>query len=321
MKQRAILVTGGAGFIGSEFVRQASVSDKYSKIFVVDSLTYASDLNRIRKEIERNQIELLKADVQDTHQYLTALKESAFIIHFAAETHVDNSITNGKPFLSTNVLGTYNLLEAARLHSISKILIVSTDEVYGSTEHGSFLENDSLNPSSTYSASKSAADLLALAQFKTFQQSIIIARSVNNYGPFQHSEKFIPNAIYKILAGKKISLYGDGQNVREWIHVSDHVSALNTLLESGVPGEIYNIGSGELYSNLEIAVRLLNLLDSSPGCIEYVTDRKGHDYRYALNSSKVRDKFGWSPKINFETGITKLVEFSKSEFLREKIKN
>ena len=311
MKKNSIVITGGAGFIGSEFVRQAAESKKYSKIFVLDKLTYASDLNRIRKELEANQIELFEADVVDSSKYVSILKESACVVHFAAESHVDRSISNGNPFIQSNVLGTYNLLEAARLNSVSRVLIVSTDEVYGSSDSGKFLETDVLNPSSTYSASKSASDLLALAQYKTFKQDIIVTRCVNNYGPWQNNEKFIPNAINRALEGEHILLYGNGLNIREWIHVSDHVGALNLILEHGTSGEIFNIGSGESFTNFDIALEILQILKESSEQVKFITDRLGHDYRYAVNSDKVRKRFNWSPKVNFKQGLTDLINLSK----------
>ena len=291
MKKNSIVITGGAGFIGSEFVRQAVDSKKYSKIFVLDKLTYASDLNRIRSELETNQIELFEVDVVDSSKYANILKESACVVHFAAESHVDRSISDGNPFIQSNIIGTYNLLEAARLNSVSRVLVVSTDEVYGSINSGKFLETDALNPSSTYSASKSAADLLALAQYKTFNQDIIVTRCVNNYGPWQNNEKFIPNAIDRALEGEHILLYGNGLNVREWIHVSDHVGALNLILEHGTSGDIFNIGSGESFTNFDIALEILQILEESSEQVKFITDRLGHDYRYAVNSDKVRKRF------------------------------
>jgi dTDP-glucose 4,6-dehydratase len=321
MKKNSIVITGGAGFIGSEFVRQAVERQQYSKIFVLDKLTYASDLNRIKKELETNNVELIEADVTDSHKYSKVLKECFRIVHFAAESHVDKSISNGNPFIHSNIVGTFTILESARLNSVNRVLLVSTDEVYGSIESGEFLEKDILNPSSTYSASKSASDLLALAQHKTFKQDIIVARCVNNYGAWQHKEKFIPNAVDRALKGEQILLYGNGLNVREWIHVSDHVCALNLILEHGNSGEIFNIGSGERLTNFDIALEILRILGKNSDQIKFIDDRPGHDFRYAVNSKKVRNTFNWSPKVNFKQGLKELINFSKVNQDLQEIQN
>lgn len=312
MRLYNILITGGAGFIGSEFVRKIVKLNKYSKIYILDNLTYASDLSRIQMELALSNVELIVSDVKDTDNYARLLKEIKVIVHFAAESHVDNSITNSEPFLQTNVIGSSRLINAARLHSRARVVLISTDEVYGSIIGGEFSENARLSPSSPYSASKSAADLLALAQYKTFGQDIIITRSCNNYGPMQNQEKFIPNSILKILSNCPVSIYGDGLNTREWIHVSDHVEAIINIIDKGKKGEIYNIGTNERKTNLEIVNLLFDAFNKTRS-IEFVDDRLGHDFRYAINSDKIREEFKWRPKINLKQGLQELVNFSKNE--------
>lgn len=312
MSLNNILITGGAGFIGSEFVRKIVRLNKYSKIYILDSLTYASDLSRIQMELALSNVELIVSDVKDTDNYTKLLKEIKVIAHFAAESHVDNSITNSEPFLQTNVIGSSRLINAARLHSSARVVLISTDEVYGSIIEGEFNENARLSPSSPYSASKSAADMLALAQYKTFGQDIIITRSCNNYGPMQHQEKFIPNSILKILSNCPVPIYGDGLNTREWIHVSDHVEAIINIIDKGKKGEIYNIGTNERKTNLEIVNLLFDAFNKTRS-IEFVEDRLGHDLRYAINSDKIREEFKWRPKINLKQGLLDLVNYSKNE--------
>ena len=309
---KTFLVTGGVGFIGSEFIRNRCASRDFKKIYIVDKLTYAADLKRISSELQLENVELIECDLSDTNSYLLALKESDIVVHFAAESHVDRSIENGFPFIKSNIVGSYSLLEAARVQSVEKVLMVSTDEVYGSIEAGESDETSILFPSSIYSASKASSDLIALAQFKTFKQNVIITRASNNYGKFQDSEKFIPNVIKRALVDQQIPIYGDGRNIREWLHISDHISAINLLLEKGTNGEVYNIGSGDRRSNIEVARLILGLLGKPDSLIEFVEDRKGHDIRYSLNSSKII-KLGWETSIQFENGIKDLLEYEQSK--------
>lgn len=306
-----IFVTGGAGFIGSEFVRFAANNDTVGKIFVIDKLTYAADLSKIQPYINSGKVIFLKEDVINSHLFKKEILSSSFLIHFAAETHVDRSIDNGIPFIHTNVNGIYSLLEAAKVNKNLKILIVSTDEVYGSIITGEVDEKTPLNPSSTYSASKASADLISIAFMRTFGQRITITRCCNNYGISQNPEKFIPNMINAILNGKNITLYGDGLHVREWIHVEDHVKALWTLLIEGNVGEIYNIGTGQRFTNLEVANAVIESFEVSSDRISFIEDRKGHDFRYSLNSEKIKSNFSWRPKNEFFASLRKLIDQSK----------
>jgi dTDP-glucose 4,6-dehydratase len=303
----SIMVTGGAGFIGSDFVRQADSMQEFERIFVIDSFTYASDFRRIENVSKR--VEVIESDIRDTHEYKSALKECNFVVNFAAESHVDRSISNGKDFINSNILGSFNLFESCRDNNAMEIIHVSTDEVYGSIVKGESVETDPLAPSSSYSASKASSDLLALANFKTHGQKILVTRCTNNFGLFQHSEKFLPTVINCVLQNKPIPIYGNGSNQREWIHVSDHNRAILKLLEIFNPGEIYNIGSGFRISNFDLAVSVIEILGASRDLLSFTEDRKGHDQRYALNSSKIAATHGWRPSIEFYEGLKSTVEW------------
>lgn len=315
MELNSLLITGGAGFIGSEYVRQAVELDKYSKIYVIDSLTYASDLARIQKQIDKSEIEFIECDVSDTESYKKILSNSKQIVHFAAESHVDRSNVDGMPFLKSNIVGTYALLEAARTHSQIRTLLVSTDEVYGSIEEGSFLESSRLNPSSAYSASKASSDLFGLAMHRTFQQNIVISRGCNTFGPHQHTEKFIPMSITKLLKGQNVPIYGDGNQIREWIYVSDHATAIQRVLEDGKSGRVYNIGTGVRTSNLDLISIILRKLNLAGDRLDFVSDRPGHDRRYALNTERLKYEIGWKPKVDFEIGMDRTIEWYASKTL------
>jgi dTDP-glucose 4,6-dehydratase len=312
-KKKNYLVTGGAGFIGSEFVRQRFAKEDFGRIYIIDKLTYASDMNRIKEAVADSRIEFIESDICDTENYSKVLNDIDEIVHFAAESHVDRSITNGFPFVMSNVVGSYSLLETARMANVERVIMISTDEVYGSIENGETDEMSGIKPSSTYSASKAASDLLALAQAVTFNQNIVITRASNNYGDYQNVEKFIPNIIFRALNNLRIPIYGNGKNVREWLHIEDHIGAIDKISQSGVAGQIYNIGSGERYSNLEVAKLILSKLGKSNELLEFVEDRKGHDFRYALDSSRMLREFDWKPNIKFEAGISKLVSKALSE--------
>lgn len=309
LSRTSILVTGGAGFIGSEFVRQCVKSDLYSNIYIIDSLTYAADLSRIREALNDSRVEFIQCDISEVNKYQNLLKSVNHIAHFAAESHVDKSNENGMPFLQSNVIGTYALLEAARSHPKIRTLLVSTDEVYGSIDDGLFSETSQLNPSSAYSASKTSSDLFGLAMNHTFNQDIIITRGCNTYGPFQHVEKLIPLCISRLLKNGNAPLYGDGNNIREWIHVSDHARAIQSLILKGMTGEIYNIGSGFRISNREVLSHILSELNLDWSRVEFIADRPGHDKRYALDVSKIQKEIGWKPQINFLNGIKTTVEW------------
>ena len=310
---RNVLVTGGAGFIGSECVRQLTERSTVDRIIVLDKLTYAGNLDRIRSELNNKKVQFIHADILDVSTYSHLINEIDTLINFAAESHVDRSIRDGIPFISTNVLGTYTLLEAARQNLNLKILHVSTDEVYGSVIDDNSIETDSLNPSSPYSASKASSDLIALAQRHTFGQKITVTRCCNNYGSWQDLEKVVPTFILSLIQGKKMPIYGSGLNSREWIHVSDHVSALLTIIESETKETIINIGTSDRMTNLDLAKIISENFDVSTDCIEYVSDRLGHDFRYAL-SSKLINNLGWSPKIKFSEGIADTISWYRNNY-------
>jgi len=308
-----ILVTGGAGFIGSNFVSRI-LSGQYppvSSVRILDKITYAGNQD-ISEEFSKSGVEFIAADICDETQVKIALKSIDCVVNFAAESHVDRSIKNPTPFVVTNVLGTQVLLKQALAQGVGVFVQVSTDEVYGSIQSGQFDEKSNLNPSSPYAASKAAGDLLALSFQKTFGLDVRVTRSVNNYGPYQHNEKLIPNFILRLLRNKKLPLYGDGLNMREWIYVEDNCDAIFSVIQKGVPGGIYNVGSGVERSNKEIAHLLVDLLHSKYDMIEYVEDRKGHDFRYALNSQFLFETTGFLPKVGFLEGIGKTIEWYKS---------
>lgn len=298
-----LLITGGLGFIGSEFVRQLSNSKNYSHLYVLDAITYAANIDSLIQVPNNSSITLVKGNICDANLVNNLVDEVDMIVNFAAESHVDKSIESVAPFITTNVLGTVNLLEAAKKSKVSRFLQVSTDEVYGSVLKGESTELAHINPQNPYSASKAAAENFCMAFANTFGVEILITRSCNNYGPFQQSEKFIPNSISSLLKGEKIKIYGDGLQEREWIHVSDNCRAISSVLELGKPNNIYNIGSGIRKKNIEIAEMLLNVSGREGDGIEFVQDRPGHDRRYAINSRKVQEEFGWAPKIEFYSGM------------------
>ena len=311
-----LLITGGAGFIGSNFILHMMKSHPNVEIINLDLLTYAGNLTNL-KGIDKNpQYTFIKGDICNPEIVNTILDRYMVdtIVHFAAESHVDRSITTASEFVRTNIQGTHTLLECARHHPIAKFIHISTDEVYGSTLKGSFGETDILSPSSPYSASKAGSDLLALSFFTTYKLPVIITRCTNNFGPYQYPEKLIPLFVTNLLAGKKVPIYGTGKNVRDWIHVSDHCRAVEFVVEKGISGEIYNIGGGNEKTNIEITEKILTLLKKDESLIEYVPDRPGHDFRYSLDCSKLR-KMGWSPRYSFEEGLKETVEwYMKNEW-------
>ncbi len=305
-----LLITGGCGFIGSNFIRL--ILNKYPnyQIINLDKLTYAGNPENL-KDVENNKnYSFFEGDICDKDIVNKLTKDADTIINFASETHVDRSITSPEDFVRTDVFGTYVLLEAARNFKIKKFIHISTDEVYGSIEKGSFKEKDMLKPSSPYAASKASADLLANSYFVTYNVPIIITRSSNNFGPYQYPEKLIPLFITNILEGKKVPLYGDGLNVRNWIYVLDNCEAIDFVLHNGTSGEIYNIGSENEKTNIEITRAILAELGKDEPFIEYVKDRVAHDRRYALNCQKL-NKLGWKPRFKFEEALKKTIGWYK----------
>ncbi len=304
-----VLVTGGAGFIGSSFVHYLLENHPDYRMTVLDKLTYAGNLNNLKDVMDK--IEFVKGDICDKRVVRKVVRTCNYVINFAAETHVDRSIVDGGIFVKTDVLGTYNLLEAARLLDIEKYIQISTDEVYGSLEAGSFKESDPLSPSSPYSASKASADLLVLSYFVTHDLPVMITRSSNNFGPHQHPEKLVPRFITNALRGKELPIYGDGLNVRDWIHVTDNCSAIDTVMHKGKNGEIYNIGGGNEKTNLEITEIILQTLAKPRELMKFVEDRKGHDRRYSIDCSKIKN-LGWSPIHPFEEAMRETIEWYKN---------
>lgn len=306
-----VLVTGGAGFMGSNFVKY--ILNKYPDYEVInlDKLTYAGNLENL-KEVENNtRYRFIKGDIADEKVVDKLVNEVDVLINFAAETHVDRSILNPKDFVVTDVIGTHTLLEAVKKYG-KKLIQISTDEVYGSTEKGDFTEESPLEPNSPYSASKAGGDLLCRSYVKTFNTAVILIRSCNFYGPNQYPEKVIPLFITNLLEGKKVPLYGDGLNVREWIYTQDYCEGLDLVLHQGKTGEIYNISSEEEITNLDLTKIILQELGKNEEFIEYVKDRPGHDRRYSVDSSKLRKELGWEPKFKFAEGIKRTIEWYKN---------
>lgn len=299
-----ILVTGGCGFIGSNFIDLLKNQRPEWNVVNVDKLTYAA--NTPSREVVNyfRDIQEDLTDIFETYNF-------DYVVNFAAETHVDNSIKDPLVFVKTNVLGTANLLNNSLKYGVKRYLQVSTDEVYGSIAKGGFTEQSPIDPSSPYSASKAAADHLVLSYNKTYKLNVGITRCSNNYGPKQHKEKLIPLIISKALKGEKLPVYGNGLNVRDWIHVRDHCRAVLAVLEDGANGEVYNIGSNNEKTNIEIVELILNNLNLSKDLITYVEDRKGHDLRYAIDATKVTNKLLWNPLVRFEEGIAETIKWYK----------
>jgi len=308
MGSMQILVTGGAGFIGSNFIRYMLDSHTDCRIVNLDSLTYAGNLNNLKDCDTNPRYTFVRGDICDRPLVNNVIKNQDIdtVIHFAAESHVDRSITDASVFVKTNVLGTQTLLEAAKRQDVRRFVHISTDEVYGSRFAGSFKETDKLSPSSPYSSSKAGSDLLALSYFVTYDLPVIVTRCTNNFGPFQNPEKLIPLFVTNLIDGKKVPVYGSGKNIRDWIHVEDHCRAIDLLLSKGNAGEIYNIGGGTEKTNLEITEKILHLLEKDGSWIEYVRDRPGHDFRYSLDCSKLR-ALGWKPSLSFGKGLRETV--------------
>ncbi len=301
-----ILVTGGAGFIGSNFIRYMLGKYPGYEFVNLDKLTYAGNLQNL-KDVEKDpRYSFIKGDICEEATVVKAVAGCDAVINFAAETHVDRSITAPSSFVQTDVIGTQVILDVVNKRKIGKFLQISTDEVYGSTREGSFKETDPLMPNSPYSAAKAAADLLCRAYFKTYNTPVIVTRSSNNFGPFQYPEKLISLLITNALDGKKLPVYGNGSNVRDWIFVLDNCSAIDSVLGKGAAGEVYNIGGGREEKNIDIAREILKLTGQPEELIKFVADRPGHDFRYSLDVTKMR-QLGWSPDFDFETALEKTI--------------
>lgn len=306
-----VLITGGAGFIGSNFIRYLIEQYPSYKITNFDKLTYAGNLENLRDIKEKPNYRFIKGDICDAQIVDRAAKDCDVIINFAAESHVDRSILGPESFIKTDIYGTYTLLEAARKYKIKRMVQISTDEVYGSIEKDSFKETDPLNPSSPYAASKASADLLSLSYFTTYQLPVVITRSSNNYGPYQYPEKLIPLFVTNALEDRPLPLYGDGLNVRDWLYVLDNCQAIDLILHKGEIGEIYNVGADNERTNVEITKAILKILKKGEGLIKRVKDRPGHDRRYSLNSTKIRE-LGWRPEYNFEKALKETVDWYRN---------
>jgi dTDP-glucose 4,6-dehydratase len=310
-----LLVTGGAGFIGSNFVRREVENvGTWESITVIDALTYAGKLSHIKDLIDEEKIAFIHGNILDATLLDSEVEGKDVIVNFAAESHVDNSIKMPGVFAQTNVIGTVNLLEAAKRYKVLKYLQVSTDEVYGSIEKGNWDEESPVRPNSPYSASKASADLVCMSFFKTFGMDIRITRSSNNYGPRQYPEKLIPRFISLLSQKKKIPVYGDGSNIRDWLHVDDHCQGISRALSFGAPGEIYNLGGGRELTNMEMVNILLQIMNIGDEFIEFVEDRPGHDFRYSIDCSKAEKYLGYKPLVNFERGILDTVNWYQKNF-------
>jgi dTDP-glucose 4,6-dehydratase len=308
-----LLVTGGAGFIGSNYVRMLLDGSLVgvSKLIILDKLTYSGNKSNL-KDLNQSDYEFVQGDICDSDLVSKLTKKVDSLVNFAAESHVDRSIDSSKEFFQTNVIGTHTLLEAARKNNLKTFIQVSTDEVYGSITEGSWDEGFPLQPNSPYAASKASGDLISQAFFRTYGIDVRITRCSNNYGPYQFPEKIVPLFITNLLRNRKVPLYGDGQNVRDWLHVTDHCRGIHLVLTKGKPGDIFNIGGGKELSNIELTRIILSALGGGEDNIERVADRLGHDFRYSLNAEKIQRELGYRAEINFDLGISQTIEWYKN---------
>ncbi|MGE7604911.1 dTDP-glucose 4,6-dehydratase [Peribacillus sp. NPDC097675] len=311
-----LLITGGAGFIGLNFVHYLLKSASH-QITVMDSLTYASHPDEIQELTSNPKFRFIKGNIANKND-LNAVMDQQYeaIIHFAAESHVDNSIQNADDFIQTNIVGTYELLQQLKTGAAKKMIHVSTDEVYGTLTPAQdpFTELSPLSPNNPYSATKASSDLLVRAYYETFKLPLMTTRCSNNFGPFQNKEKFIPTIIYSALQNKKIPIYGDGQQIRDWLFVEDHCKAISLILEKGTSGEVYNIGGGNERKNIDLVKRILEIMGKPESLIEYIEDRKGHDRRYAIDSTKLQNKLNWEQTSTFDQSLVKTVEWHMNKF-------
>ena len=315
-----ILVTGGAGFIGSAYVRQAIESGW--NVGVMDGLTYAGDLKRL--DIVKKKYKFYYSNITSKLLTFNVIEDYKpdVIVHFAAETHVDRSLLDPYKFINTNIIGTLNLLEASKIFRVNRFINISTDEVYGELkeENVQFTENSLILPNSPYSVSKASADMLGRSYYRSFNIPVITVRPSNNYGPWQYPEKFIPVVILKALRNEHIPIYGNGMNIRQWIYVEDCAEAIIEITKNGKEGEIYNIGGLEEKRNIEVVKTILNILNKPESLIKFIKDRLGHDYRYSMNCKKIKLELGWEPQINFEDGIKKTIDWylNNQDWIKDK---
>ncbi|MGW4568075.1 dTDP-glucose 4,6-dehydratase [Streptomyces sp. NPDC004561] len=307
-----ILVTGGAGFIGSEYVRRTLDADPAATITVLDKLTYSGVEANLAPVMHHPGHRFVRGDICAPDVVDQVMAGQDAVVHFAAESHVDRSIDGAAPFVRTNVTGTQVLLDAAHRHGVGRFVHVSTDEVYGSIGEGSWTEAWPLAPNSPYSASKAGADLLALAYHRTHGLDVVVTRCTNNYGPYQFPEKVIPLFVTNLLDGKKVPLYGDGRNMRDWLHVFDHCRGIDLVLHGGRAGEVYHIGGGTELTNHKLTGLLLDAVGADWDRVEYVADRKGHDLRYSLDDSKIREELGYAPQVSFTEGLAATVAWYRA---------
>lgn len=314
-----LLVTGGAGFIGSNFINYMLPRHPEIEVINLDKLTYAANLANLRGVESSPRYHFIQGDICDPAAVAKAFAYGiTHVIHFAAESHVDRSIAGPSVFMQTNVIGTQVLLDAALAHGVDMFIQISTDEIYGSIDPpGRFTESSLLAPNNPYAASKAGAEMVARSYWRTYGLPVVITRCSNNYGPNQHPEKLIPLTITKALRNEPIPVYGDGLNVRDWLHVEDHCRAIELVLQHAEPGKVYNIGGNCLKMNLEVVRAILRLLEKDKSLIEFVPDRPGHDRRYALDSSRIERELGWRPRISFERGLAETVEWYKDRMLNK----
>jgi dTDP-glucose 4,6-dehydratase len=311
-----ILVAGGAGFIGSNFV-ELLLEETIHDIIIYDCFTYAGSMKNIDEFLSDDRVTLITGDIRDRSRVDFAMRYADIVVNFAAETHVDNSIASSEEFITTNVVGTMVLADSARENNVKKFIQVSTDEVYGAIKYPySSVETDTLKPRNPYSASKASADMLLLSYYNTYKFPVAITRCTNNYGKKQYPEKLIPLFISNLMNNRRVPVYGDGLQIRDWIHVSDHCKAILSVMDKGLVGEIYNIGSSNEIKNIDLTKILIREMNKDEDFIKYVVDRLGHDRRYSLNAEKIRNELEWEPTVNFEHGISSTVKWYK-ENLKE----
>lgn len=320
---KKVLITGGAGFMGSNFIHYILKKYPDYEVINLDKLTYAGNLENL-KDVESNpNYQFVKGDITDAAIVFDLISKVDAVVNYAAETHVDRSILEPRSFAETDVLGTLTILNAIREQGNKvKLIQISTDEVFGSIESGKFTENSPFEPNSPYAASKAGGDLMCRAFFMTYQAPVIVTHSCNFYGPYHYPEKLIPLAITNLLEGKKVPVYGNGMQVREWIYTEDHCRAVDVILHNGKVGEVYNIGTEDERHNIETVKLILSKLEMDDSFIEYVTDRPGHDRRYSLDVSKLKNELGWKPEVSFEQGVKRTIEwFKNNEEWWKKLKN